>query len=210
MTCALLLWFSSVTLLSDRLLRQLEMTQPIPGGFSADVIVLLGGGLYPTAQDLSGTGVPSAEMMSRIVTAARLQRMTGLPLIVSGGTVFASEYPEATVVRRILIDLGLPADRIFVETSSRDTLENARFSKVICDRQYFRKVLLVTSAYHMKRALFLFDKAGLPALPVSAGICSGNPQPLGWQDLLPRASAMGDTAKVLREHIGMVFYRLTL
>jgi uncharacterized SAM-binding protein YcdF (DUF218 family) len=203
-----LAWAAATTPVADRVHLRLEAGLSIPAPMpSADVIVLLGGSVYAGAPDITGLGTPSEEALVRIVTAARLQRQTRLPLIVSGGPVFPDSPPIAPVYRRFLMDLGVPAGSILLEERSRDTLENARFSRELCRRQGFRRALVVTSAAHMPRALWCFARAGLPATAVPCGFRTWPGMTYSWRDALPRS--YDRLAEALYEHMGLLFYRMS-
>lgn len=207
---ALILWGLSTSACSSALIGSLEKDIVYPGKLSADAIVLLGGGIHSEARDLTGTGSPSSGMMSRLVTAVRVQRMTGLPMIISGGAAYSGTRTEAPVVARIAADLGVPSEKIIIEEKSRDTFENARYTAAICKQQRIRKIILVTSAFHMKRSLLLFRKAGLDAVALPADITSWKGMRTAWHDFLPTAAALSGSSTALREYLGLFFYRLTL
>ena len=61
-------------------------------------------------------------------------------------------------MKRFLTDLGVPDPMIIVEDKSRDTIENARYARQICERRGFVRPILVTSAYHLKRSVLSFSK----------------------------------------------------
>ena len=151
-----------------------------------DVIILLGGGANDDTRDLTGNGAPSDEMMSRLVTAVRVQKRTGLPVIVSGGAFRETDTPESWIVQRFLKDLGVPPGKILIEDKSRDTGENGRFVAEMCARKGFRNPLLVTSAYHMKRSLLIFQRNRLTVTPLPAGFRSAERLELTPYTLLPR------------------------
>lgn len=174
-----------------------------------DVIVLLGGGVHDRVPDLTGTGAPAEEMMVRIVTAVRLQRQLDLPVIVSGGVVYTDRAAEAPIVRRFLLDLGVPDKRIILEMKSRDTMENARFSREIMKKHGFNRPILVTSAFHMRRSIEAFKRAGIMVTPLPAGFKANQEAPYIWADFLPDAGALHGTATVLKEFLGLLFYRLS-
>lgn len=208
--CALLLWTGSVTPVADFLGRGLEERYPLPSRPAGDVIILLGGDIIEGVDDLSGRGAPSPEMLSRVVTAVRLQRRLHLPVIVSGGAVLEYRTPEAPIVGRFLTDLGVPARQVILEAKSRDTVENAAFSARICAARGFRHPILVTSAYHLHRAVIAFRKAGLRVEPVPAGFLTAVGQRYAWVHYLPNARELARSAAMLREHIGLCFYALTM
>lgn len=204
------LWTVSTASFSDRLIGRLEGENPLPEDPRGDVVVLLGGGVNDRSPDLTGTGFPSDAMLGRIVTAARLQRRLGVPVIVSGGKVFEDRGAEAPVVGRILADLGVPGDRIVLEDRSRDTRENAEYTGAVIARAGFRRPLLVTSAYHMPRARFLFERAGVAVVPVPASFRAWPPRAHGWDDYLPSAEGLRNVSAAAKEWLGIAWYRLVL
>jgi len=205
---ALLLWAMSSSIVSAPLMASLERGLTIPAHPMGDVIVLLGGGLHDQVPDLSGSGAPSDNMQARMITAMRLQRRLGLPMLVTGGAAFAGRTPEAPVVKRFLVDLGVPSNKILVEEKSRDTIENARFSKKIMELKGFKKPILVTSAFHMRRAIEAFRKAGLEVIPVPSSFYTAPELPTIWEDWFPSSGALEMTATVIHEYIGLIFYTL--
>ncbi len=207
---ALLLWMLSTDPVSRALLEGLESGLTMPSRIHGDVIILLGGGINEGTQDLTGSGSPSDDMMARIVTAVRLHRSLHVPIIVSGGSAYAGRSPEAPVIRRILVDLGVKEGEVILESQSRDTVENALNCGRIIRRRSFRLPLLVTSAYHMRRSIQAFNKAGVPVTPLPAQFVTGKPLPFLWIDCLPGAGALLQSATALKEYLGLLFYRVTI
>jgi uncharacterized SAM-binding protein YcdF (DUF218 family) len=202
------LWGVSISPVSDTLFSGLESQFSIPDNPKGDVIVLLGGGARDMAPDMSGTGAPSGDMLERLVTAVRLQKALGIPVIVSGGSGFSTKAPEAPIVRRFLIDLGVPSQQVIVEDKSRDTIENARYTAKIINDFKLKKPILVTSAYHMQRSVFSFERAKLRVVPFPAGFRTWKPRQYGWEDYFPDADALLDSTIALKEHIGILFYKV--
>lgn len=199
------MWLFSLSPVSDIMLGGLESDFKIPGNPSGDVIILLGSGVYDEAPDLSGIGAPSVEMSGRIITAVRLQKKLDIPIVVSGGIVFDGRKAEAVIVRRFLIDLGLPSDKIIMEDKSRDTIENAKYTLEICRKLNFKKPILVTSAFHMKRAIMSFRKIGVEVLPVPSNFRTWKNKRYGWESYLPGNFDIANTA--IHEYLGLIFYR---
>ena len=197
------LWLSSISPVSDALMKGLEAGLTVPENPSGDVIVLLGGGVYEKVKDLTGAGAPSGDSLARIVTAVRLQRRLHIPVIVAGGAVFPWKKPEATVDRRFLMDLGVPADRIILDDKSRDTFENAKRVKEICNRHHFSRPILVTSAYHMKRSLLMFEIFNMKVTPVPVELETWDRE-YRWPDYLPGGMEAFRTA--CREYMGILYY----
>lgn len=205
---SLLIWVFSISPTRDIILGGLENGLTIPSAPQGDVIIMLGGGLYPNTPDFSGTSAPGFGTMERMVTAARLHRRLGLPIIVSGGRVDTSGVAIAPIVKRFLMDLGVAPDRIIIEDRSRDTYENALFSKERCEQFGFKHPLLVTTGFHMKRALFCFKSVGLNATPYPCGLTVWREKQFQWKQLLPSANTLQATSAGIHEWLGRLFYLL--
>ncbi len=201
-----LFWLICVSPGADLLVGGLEAPFEAAREPRGDVIVLLGGGVLGGAPDLSGTGAPTDEMWARIGTAARVQKRLGVPVIVSGGKVFPGKAAEAPIVARILVDLGVPADRIIVEDRSRDTRENALYTARIARREGFRDPVLVTSAYHMRRAAMEFRRAGVGATPCPAAFRTWAGKRYGPEDFLPDSSPLRTSSLAVREYAALLVY----
>jgi uncharacterized SAM-binding protein YcdF (DUF218 family) len=133
--------------------------------YPADAIVVIGGDHKP----------------ERVAQAAALFEAGYAPVIViSAGTLVleGEEWlPEAEVMRRQALALGLPAKALLLETASHTTHQNAIYTQAIAQEQGWHSILLVTSAYHSRRARRLFRVVYEPAVPISvqpadAGICA--------------------------------------
>jgi uncharacterized SAM-binding protein YcdF (DUF218 family) len=208
LSAAAVLYLLSVAVVADPLLSLVEVRIWNPADVrSADVIVLLGGGIVEGAADLTGDAAPSPDMMCRLVDTVRLQRQTGKPVIVAGGKV--EDGPsEAGVVKRFLVEFGVPADAVLLDEHSRDTVENARYSARIMRERGFRKALIVTSGYHLRRSLLLFRAAGVPCAGYPSNLMAERKKSLGFLDFLPSVEAFRKSAVALREMLGGVFYEV--
>jgi uncharacterized SAM-binding protein YcdF (DUF218 family) len=201
-----LMWFFSIAPVGNAFLRGLESNYGIPVNVRGDVIVLLGGSVNGEAPDLSGYGVPSEAALGRLVTAVRLQKKLKIPIIVSSGKVFEHGTAEALILRRFLVDLGVPAKKIIMEQSSRDTFENAKYTRQICDRFGYKKPVLVTSSYHMHRSVLSFKKAGMEVTPFPASFKTWQGQEYGWNSYLP--GTFKKVSVALKEYLGLAFFEL--
>jgi uncharacterized SAM-binding protein YcdF (DUF218 family) len=200
------MWAFSISPVADAMLRGLEYSFQIPDNPQGDVIVLLGGGVYDKVPDLSGVGAPTEDMIGRLVTAVRLQKKINIPIIVSGGAVFKGRKAEAPIVKRFLIDLGVPDKKIIIEDKSRDTIENARYTAEICKRLGYKKPILVTSAYHMKRSVMSFKKVNMDVIPFPSNFKTWKSRKYGWEDYLPRS--LGNSSAAINEYMGFLFYKI--
>lgn len=200
------MWVLSIAPVSDKLLRGLESDYTVPHNAKGDVIILLGGGVYGKAADLSGVGLPSGGALQRVVTAVRLYKKLGVPVIACSGQVFEHGVAEAPILKRFLVDLGVPPGQVILEQNSRDTFENAKYARQIVERFGFKAPLLVTSGYHMRRSLVSFSKVGMEVTPVPAGLRTGGSQEYGWNNYLP--GTYENVSIAIKECLGIVFYRL--
>ncbi|VTR68993.1 conserved hypothetical protein [Desulfosarcina cetonica] len=205
----ILLWAMSIGPVANFLMRGLEADYTIPSQPAGDVMVLLGGGIIDWVPDLTGTGAPSPLMMGRVVTAVRLYQRLQLPIIVTGGRGWDDDgMAEATVVKRFLVDLGIPENRIIEEDQARDTAQNARFTAAICQQKGYREPILLTAAYHLKRSVMVFEAAGLRVTPFPAYFLGARARPYTWRQLLPQATAFYVSACAIHEYVGLLYYRM--
>jgi len=173
-----------------------------------DGIVVLGGAIEPDRSAAHGAAVfgPSVD---RIIAAADLaHRYPKARIIFSGGNSSldpSDEAREADFALPVLESFGIANDRLIMERRSRNTEENAEFSKVLAHPKPGERWLLVTSAYHMARAVGVFRKIGFPV----------EPYPVDWRlggsDDLLRLSVVfiGGLARIdtaAREWMGLVAY----
>jgi uncharacterized SAM-binding protein YcdF (DUF218 family) len=208
--CAVFLWTFSISPTSDLLMGGLERGLVIPTDIEADVILMLGGSLYEKSPDISGQGAPGPDTMMRLVTAARLHHRLGIPIVVSGGKVFPADTPIAHIAKRFLVDLGICPDAVILEDRSRDTFENALYCKSICEQHGFKNPLMVTSGYHVKRALLCFNKVGLTVTPFPCALTTWPGKKYGWRHALPSAGALHAVSSACHEWIGLLYSRLIL
>jgi uncharacterized SAM-binding protein YcdF (DUF218 family) len=200
---ALLMWAAASGLLGNTVLAGLEYSYLPPAEVKADAVVVLSAGVE---EGVGFLGVPTLSSVSleRAMEAVRLYRRYKLPLIITGGAVFSSG-PEAPAIKEYLVNLGVPAKDIFTEERARDTWENAVFSRKLCDEKGYKKPLIVTSAYHMRRAMWSFKKAGLGgAIPYPTAYKSSQRFRFRCADLLPRS--YGPLSLAMHEYLGLIFY----
>lgn len=202
----LLVWGALTRAAGEAALRGLEYAYLPPAEVSADVIIVLGGGVTHGAP--AGAAGPSLHGagLERAAEAARLYARYKLPVIVSGGAVFG-EPAESPVMKDYLASLGVPRDKVLTEERSRDTRENALFSKKLCDEKGYKRPVVVTSAYHMKRAVLCFEKAGFAELvPYPTAYRTPPARRPGPADLWPDTGE--DMRRAAHERLGLLLARL--
>ncbi len=172
------------------------------GEVTYDAVIVLGGMTDPSAT----RAVELNAAADRIVRGFELLRAGHARFaLLSAGELYPEpgKPPEAEQLMEKLVEWGISADRIVVETRSRNTRENAIESARIVKARGWGTLLLVTSAAHMERALACFRASGLfpDALPVDF---RGAVHAPSW---LPRASALEKSTDALRELAGRRVYR---
>jgi uncharacterized SAM-binding protein YcdF (DUF218 family) len=193
----------SVPLVPTLLLAGLEHDiRPASG--KAQAIVILGGDDAPAGPSETETEVGPLTL-ERLRAGANLARATGLPVLVTGDVVSAAGPPVAVLMQHSLAaDFGIAVR--WVEPDAANTWENAALSTAMLRRAGIGTALVVTHAWHMRRALIAFRAAGLTALPVPV-LPEHAPQ-LFWGALVPRASAWQRSYFALHEWIGCAWYAL--
>jgi uncharacterized SAM-binding protein YcdF (DUF218 family) len=135
-----------------------------------DGIVVLGGPIDPDLSAIHGMPVTLGGADRLIAAAALARRYPEAKILFSGGSanLLWNDAREADYAAEILLSLGVAKDRLLLERDSRNTYENAVFSKALVMPKPGERWLLITSAYHMPRSVGLFRKVGFPveAYPV--------------------------------------------
>ena len=210
-TFACLLYASSSTPLSDRLVERLENSyKPLDPALitDSDIYVVLGGGIIDNAPDIGGNGAPTGETMLRLAQAVRLYRLRPLPVIVSSGKGFGCRMPEAPVMKKYLVQMGVPEKDIFVEDESRNTRENAGHVRKFAEKLGRKRMVLITSAFHMKRAVFSFKNAGVGDLLPAPADYRASRCCYDFIDYMPSLNGLLNTSIVMHEKIGRISYRI--
>ena len=188
----------------------LSLAQPVaqtspPASFAPrTAIILLGGG---TVYNRDKVLVPPREVLARIDVSARnyaacKRTATVCTVIVSGGNPQRHPASEADTYLPYLLREQVPRSDIVLENQSLTTYENARNVSAIVGQSRYDSLILVTSAYHMPRALLDFRHFGLDPQPL---ISSARRARLG---VLPRYSNLANAEIALHELIGIAQYHV--
>jgi len=205
----------SSPLLSTQFIGRLESVYPAalaPADRPFDAIVVLGGGILDR-----GTLRPSVELtsLSRERTTCGVDlylRGYASKLIVTGGdaSIFGAGPIEAVEMKRWAHRLGVPDDAIVIDSTARNTYENATATRQLLQNT---SIVLVSSASHLPRAAALFRKQGFLVTPAPCGYLTRNhpgevAEDLSLFQLLPADSAIFYTREAVIETAGALFHRL--
>jgi uncharacterized SAM-binding protein YcdF (DUF218 family) len=208
----LLLVICGLSPLGNLLLYPLEQRFPLwdAARGAPDGVIVLGASIEADLSAAHGTPVVRSAPDRLIAAAALAHRYPNARIVFSGGSasLISNDAREADFAGAVFESLGIDKSRLVMERRSRNTQENAEFSKALLMPKDGERWLLVTSAFHMPRSVGLFRKAGFAV----------EPYPVDWRvggrgDVLAFANValdgLGRTDMAVREWLGLMAYRAT-
>jgi len=205
------LYLLSTPYFSGQLMASLEtiaaLTEDQIRNSDAEAIVVLGAGRQEAAPEYGDQDTVNALFLERLRYAAWLSHKSGLPVIPSGGAPLSTGPSEAAIAQ-VLLEQEFGAKVLTLEEQSRTTREQARALKPLLNRRGIRKIMLVTHAWHMLRALDVFEAAGIRVQPAPTGFAHGPTNRPAYYRWLPSAKAFMNSYFALHEQLGRWWYRL--
>jgi uncharacterized SAM-binding protein YcdF (DUF218 family) len=211
--CAVLLAICGFSPLGNWVLYPLESRFPPWDATKGapDGIVVLGGSIGTELSAAHDVPVFKAAA-DRLITAAALARQyPNARLVFSGGSanlIWEDAGHESDYALMVFESLGVSRQRWTIEQRSRNTQENAEFSKALAAPKAGERWLLVTSAYHMPRSVGLFRKAGFPVEPYPVGWLTGKRADL-LRFSIRAVDGLDAVDTGIREWIGLAAYRIS-
>lgn len=212
MAAVLLLIVCGLSPLGKLLLYPLEQRFPVwdAARGAPDGIIVLGASIEADLSVAHNTPVVRGAPDRIIVAAALARRYPNARVVFTGGSanLLSNDAREADFAGAIFESLGVDKSRLIMERASRNTHENAEFSRALVKPKDAERWLLVTSAFHMPRSVGLFRKAGFAV----------EPYPVDWRvggkdDLRTFSSVavegLGRTDLAVREWLGLIAYRIS-
>jgi len=150
---------------------------------------------------------------SRSISGLRLYKQNIAPLIVmSGGSgnILEENQKESDRMTDFLIEFGVDKDKILSENKSRNTRENAFFSKKIMDNYQIEKIALVTSNIHMKRSIKVFEKLNYKVFPYNSQIFR-IPRNINRFDpfvFFPNVENLFISSQIIYEYFALMLYKI--
>jgi len=170
-------------------------------------IIVLGGSYDTVTHGYLSTIYLEEDTEPMAVIPDLARRYPAAPIIFSGGSDSTAEPSEAAIVKKYFISFGIAADRIVVEEHSQTTEQNARFTADLIQPAPDARFLLVTSSYHMPRAIGAFRKAGFNVIAFPVGARTH-----GWSESWQPASTATENMRRLdiaaHEWLGLLAYRV--
>ncbi|MDA2921633.1 YdcF family protein [Patescibacteria group bacterium AH-259-L07] len=124
-------------------------------------------------------------------------------IIISGSRPLNPEINEAKKIKIFLTERGIPENNIALEVVSRTTKESAYYIKEMVDNKPF---FLVTSAYHMPRSMYIFEKVGTSPIPAPTDFKAEFIYTI--VDIFPHADSLRKSDIAFHEYIGMIYYKI--
>lgn len=206
------LYFFSNSCIANALIKSLESefkAVPMELVPEADVIVVLGGMIQTISVK---PGRPElTESADRLVDAVRLYKLgKAKKILFSGGSglLLESSFKEADLAKSLLLDLGVKEEDLWIESNSRNTWENAKESEIILKEKRTKSILLITSAFHMKRSLGCFSKLNLPIFAYPTDYRGISTHSSAFDLWLPSPGFLELSTLALKEWVGIFVYSL--
>lgn len=209
LVAAIALYLLSTSFVATRLLGAVEADIASPNlSVKAEdqpkaIVILSAGSTYEAPNDITVDRLA----LERLRMGARLQRATGLPILVTGGPSRNDPTPMADLMQQVLAqDFGV--EPTWVEKRSRTTNENAKYSAEILLPQKVRTVYVVSQAWHLRRALQAFEAAGFAATAAPSSFTQAAQADINA--FLPSSKALRRSYFAVHEALGLVWYRWAL
>jgi uncharacterized SAM-binding protein YcdF (DUF218 family) len=149
------------------------------------------------------------DRLMQAIELYRAGRVKKLFFTGGSGSLIHRDKKESHMVKRFLASIGIPEEDILIEDESDNTHENAQYSKIILMQNFNNgKYLLITSAFHMRRAVACFNKQEIVVTPYSVDRYSG-PRKFQLNHLLiPNAETLFNWDSLVHEIVGYLVYKL--
>ena len=203
----LLLYACCTQFVADRLIADVESQVPPASAAdlaSAQAIAVLSGDIYHGSRGGVADDV-GLLTFDRLRLAAAIYRLHPLPILVTGAVAGdGGESSAALMAHALERDYGIKAT--WLEEQAANTYENGAYSAKILKAHGLARVILVTQAWHLPRAVWSFAQAGMTAIPAPAErtyVGSG----IDWSELQPDYASFSRTFFALHEMLGLAYYR---
>lgn len=204
----LILYLFGIQPVSDSLLKPLERKH-----LSQDPLASKGDAIVVLAGDVKKRIFPRSDIElggNRVIKAIRLFRQKAAPVIImtgGSGDLFDPDFKEAVSMKELAMEFGVPGEKIMVESRSKNTRENVVYTKEILDKIGAKRIILVTSAFHLPRAYALFRRIGMDTVPVAADfyVTDERYDPFSF---IPNSGSLSLSALAIKEYVGLFVYRL--
>jgi uncharacterized SAM-binding protein YcdF (DUF218 family) len=196
--------------LDSKLIDQAALFDPdCLAEFPDSVFILVLGGGHTDDTRLSSTNQLSPSALSRLIEGIRIQRLKPANILVLSGYRGKGDVAHAEVLRRAAVVLGIPPESLRIQPEPSNTYEEAKeFHRLFPDT---RRMVLVTSAIHMPRAVYLFRKEGLDPVPAPADYLIKKSKYVNiWRFIVPSGHNIVKMELAIHEYLGMLWARVAV
>ena len=206
----LVLLVSALPLTADRLWTALEADypyRPIESVDNADAVVVLSG-MLGGIETSNGVVPQWGEATDRFFAGIDLLNAQKAPIIIftRGQYPWGSLPPEGEQLAKRAIGMGVPERQILLTGIVTNTADEAAEVRALMEFGAMKRVILVTSSFHMPRATMLFDREGIETIPYPTDFQADGIS-VDWMDWVPSAGGLNQTSDAVREWIGRLYYR---
>ncbi|TGM59116.1 YdcF family protein [Leptospira vanthielii] len=207
----LFLYLASNAYVANFLLQSLEKDYPpiaISNVPKADVAIVLGGmintiSLHQGRPELSD----SADRLTDAIRLYKAGKVKKILFTGGSGLLFADTYKEADLAKELFLGLGVPEKDLIWENKSRNTYENAVETKKLLVEKKLESAILITSAFHIKRAAGCFEKQNIQFVSFPTDYRATNLQAGAFELYIPSAGFLDQTTLAIKEWVGYFVYR---
>jgi len=174
------------------------------------VIVILSGDMVLGSPAAGEEGAEIGETtLARLYGGYKIYQKLGCDIFLSGGSGLgkSNELPIAKVMQDVLLSWGIDKEKVIIEDLSKTTLESAEYSLKKLEEEGYKRIILVTSALHMRRSVKCFERGEIKIIPAPVNYILGK-EPLNILDLLPNVVALSNNFYAIHEWIGLAYYGL--
>ena len=205
------LFIFSNSFLADEAMRLWEITTPdLKPTQKYDYAVVLGGMLWYDARQDKPQFMRGSDRIFQTIPLWQKGQIKKIIISGGSGSISHPEEKESDILKNYLVKIGIPDSCIITENQSRNTRENALFTKHLMDSLHIKsEILFVTSAFHLRRAIGCFKKAGITKIvPYPTDRYSG-PRKFDLDFMLvPNPSALDQWQLLLHEITGYMVYKI--
>jgi uncharacterized SAM-binding protein YcdF (DUF218 family) len=208
-SAAILLYVFSNPFLVDEAMRAWEVTTPdLKPTQKYEYAIVLGGMTWYDVRQDKPQFLRSADRLFQVlplVGSKQIKKITS-----GSGSISHPEEKEAAILKKYLVKCGYQDSTILIENESRNTRENALFTKYLMDSLHIKdSVLFITSAFHLRRAIGCFNKVGIKNIVVYPTDRYSGPRKFELDHLLiPNPGALEDSTLLLHEIMGWLVYKI--
>lgn len=194
---------------SSFLYKGLELSDANTKRCPSDAVVVLSSGYYPSTEK-NEKSVLDGESMLRISKGVEIFQRCRPQFLVLSGALQSSKYPlsmQTDLMREFALHLGVPERHILLESQSLNTMQHVKYLQQLNKEKLFGDIAIVTSPWHLKRAMTEFWPVFPKAFPVAAYPFARDTE-VAFHKFLPQANFLASSTHLLQEYIGMAYYKL--